>query len=180
MAALYAPGNKRYRALVNRSFKRMLQNNSFVSRGGIWVLAQLPLMLLVFIVPIRYGAGQIIPLHPLAWLGALATVSGGVLIIWGFVSLGDALTPFPKPLSDASLHRQGAYRWMRHPIYSGVILASLGWALWWLSLAGVISALALAVFFDRKAAHEEIGLRARYRNYPDYARRVKKFIPGLY
>ena len=180
MAVLYASGNKRYRALVNRSFRRVSQNNSFVSRGGIWVLAQVPLMLLAFIVPIRFGAGQIIPLHPLAWLGALVTVAAGTLIIWGFVSLGDALTPFPRPRDGAVLHRQGAFRLMRHPIYSGVILASLGWTGWWLSGIGLLPVLALAVFFDRKAAYEETWLREKYQDYGAYARRVKKFIPGLY
>jgi protein-S-isoprenylcysteine O-methyltransferase Ste14 len=180
MAALYASGNKRYRAPVNRSFRRMSQNNSFVSRGGIWVLAQVPLMLLAFIVPIRFGAGQIIPLHPLAWLGALVTVVSGALIIWGFVSLGNALTPFPRPLDEAVLHRQGAFRLIRHPIYSGVILASLGWTWWWLSAIGLLPVLVLAIFFDRKAAYEETWLREKYRDYGDYARRVKKFIPGVY
>ncbi|BAV33137.1 Isoprenylcysteine carboxyl methyltransferase [Sulfuricaulis limicola] len=158
----------------------MWRNNSFVSRGGIWVLAQVPLMLLAFIVPIRFGAGQIIPLHPLAWLGALVTVAGGALIIWGFVSLGDALTPFPRPLDGVTLHRQGAFRLMRHPIYTGVILASLGWTLWWLCGIGMLPVLALAIFFDRKAAYEENWLREKYRDYGDYARRVKKFIPGVY
>lgn len=158
----------------------MPQNNSFVSRGGLWVLAQVPLMLLVFIVPIRFGAGQIVPLHPLAWLGVLMTVSGGLLIVWGFMSLGDALTPFPRPLADATLRRSGPYRFMRHPIYSGVMLASLGWALWWLSVGGAVCALLLGVFFDRKARHEEDWLRQQYNDYADYARAVKKFIPGLY
>ncbi len=158
----------------------MPQNNSFVSRGGLWVLAQVPLMLLVFIVPIRFGAGQIVPLHPLAWLGVLMTLAGGLLIAWGFMSLGDALTPFPRPLADATLHRNGVYRYMRHPIYSGVMLASLGWALWWLSMAGLLCALLLGLFFDRKARREEAWLRRQYSNYADYARVVKKFIPGLY
>jgi len=44
----------------------------------------------------------------------------------------------------------------------------------------VLPVLALAVFFDRKAAYEEIWLRKKYRGYVDYARRVKKFIPGVY
>ena len=180
MAALYASGNKRYRALLNRSFSRMPQKSSFVSRGGIWVLAQVPLMLMVLIIPMRFGAGQIIPLRPLAWLGTLITISGALLIIWGFVSLGDALTPFPRPIANATLHRNGAYLYMRHPIYSGVVLASLGWALWWLSVGGFFCALLLAFFFDRKSVHEEGWLRQQYSDYADYAREVKKFIPGLY
>jgi len=180
MAGLYASGNKRYRALVNRSFSRMSQNNSFVSRGGIWVLAQVPLLLMALLIPMRFGAGQIIPLHPLGWLGTLITVSGALFIIWGFVSLGDALTPFPRPIANATLHRNGAYLYMRHPIYSGVVLASLGWALWWLSVGGIFCALLLAFFFDRKAAREEIWLRQYYKEYPDYEAKVKKFIPGVY
>lgn len=180
MAVLYAPGNKRYRAPVSRSFKRMSQNNSFVSRGGIWVLAQVPLMLLAFIVPIRFGAGQFAPTEPVQLMGVFVTGLGVLLIAWGFASLGDALTPFPRPLDGAALHRQGAYRLMRHPIYTGVVLVSLGWTLWWLCGIGVLPVLALAIFFDRKAAHEEVWLREKYQDYPDYARRVKKFIPGVY
>ena len=157
-----------------------LQKKSFIARGGLWVLAQLPLMLLAFIIPVRYGAGQFVPDHLLSFVGATVVPLGMLVIVWGFVSLGDALTPFPEPLSDAGLRRQGAYRLMRHPIYTGVILASFGWSLWWLSMAGVINALVLAIFFDRKAAHEEIWLREKYQDYDDYARRVKKFIPGVY
>ena len=156
------------------------QKKSFIARGGLWVLAQLPLMLLAFIIPVRYGAGQFVPDHLLSFVGATVVPLGMLVIVWGFVSLGDALTPFPEPLSGVSLRRQGAYRLMRHPIYTGVILASFGWSLWWLSMAGVINALVLAIFFDRKAAHEEIWLREKYQDYDDYARRVKKFIPGVY
>jgi protein-S-isoprenylcysteine O-methyltransferase Ste14 len=112
--------------------------------------------------------------------GVVVTGLGAVLIVWGFFSLGDALTPFPRPLDGAVLHRQGAFRLMRHPIYSGVVLASLGWTGWWLCWIGLLPVLALAIFFDRKAAHEETWLREKYRDYGDYARRVKKFIPGLY
>jgi protein-S-isoprenylcysteine O-methyltransferase Ste14 len=145
-----------------------------------WVLAQLPLMLLAFIIPVRYGTGHFVPDHMLPFVGATVVALGVVLIVWALVSLGDALTPFPRPLDEAALYQQGAYRLMRHPIYSGVIVASLGWALWWLCEIGVLYVLALAIFFDRKATYEETWLRKKYRSYADYAQRVKKFIPGLY
>jgi protein-S-isoprenylcysteine O-methyltransferase Ste14 len=69
---------------------------------------------------------------------------------------------------------------MRHPMYTSVMLVSLGWALWWLCEIGVLYVLGLGFFFDRKAAYEERWLRQKYSEYADYAREVKKFIPGLY
>lgn len=157
-----------------------LRREDFVARGGLWVLAQLPLMLLALLVPLQFGPGNFFPAGPVQLAGVVVTGLGAALIVWGFFSLGEALTPFPRPLDGAVLHRQGAFRLMRHPIYTGVILASLGWTLWWLCWIGVLPVLALAVFFDRKAAYEEIWLRKKYRGYADYARRVKKFIPGVF
>ena len=151
-----------------------------MSRGGLWVLAQIPLLLLAGLLPLWFGSGELVPKHLLAVVGAVLTVMALCLTVWGLMSLGTALTPFPKPLPEARLQRQGVYRWMRHPVYAGVMLASMGWALWWMSLAGVMIALGLAVFFDRKAAHEETRLREQYKEYSDYARQVRKFIPGVY
>ncbi len=153
---------------------------SFVDRGGLWVLAQVPIMLGAVVIPLKYGVGDFVPQDFLAIMGVMLSALAVWVIIWGLFSLGDALTPFPRPMEDVTLHRQGAYRWMRHPIYAGVMLASLGWALWWSSLVGLFYLLAVIVFFDRKAAHEENWLREKYKEYADYQRQVKKFIPGLY
>lgn len=152
----------------------------FVNRGGLWVLAQIPLMLVALLLPVWFGAGKLLPQDLLSITGTAITAVGMFLAVWGLKSLGDALTPYPGPLSEATLHRHGAYRWMRHPIYAGVMLASFGWALWWLSGIGVVYAMVLAIFFDRKAAFEEIRLREKYPDYADYSRKVKKFIPGVY
>ena len=95
---------------------------SFIARGGVWVLAQVLVMLLAFVIPVWFGIGRLIPDQALSLAGVAATVLGMLLAIWGLASLGDALTPFPKPLYEASLHRQGAYKLMRHPIYTGLIL----------------------------------------------------------
>jgi protein-S-isoprenylcysteine O-methyltransferase Ste14 len=157
-----------------------LRYGDFAARGGWWVLAQIPLMLMVAVIPPQFGAGHFAPTGPVSMAGMIMTALGAAVIVWGFVSLGDALTPFPRPRDGATLHRQGVYRFMRHPIYSGVLLAGLGWSGWWLSGAGLLAVLALAIFFDRKAAYEEAWLRKKYPGYADYARRVKKFIPGVY
>ena len=71
------------------------------------------------------------------------------------------------------------YGRVRHPIYSGVVLSSLGWSLAWLSLAGVAFTALVFLFFDRKAAFEERLLGARFPEYAAYARRVGKLLPRI-
>jgi protein-S-isoprenylcysteine O-methyltransferase Ste14 len=153
---------------------------SFVQRGGMWVLAQALMMCLALIIPLWDGTGELIPGRPLAFLGAGITALGLWLTLWGTLSLGRALTPYPVPRDDVRVQRQGAYRFMRHPMYAGVLLGSLGWAIWWVSLLGLLFVPAFALFFDRKASYEEVWLRKKDKTYVDYERKVKKFIPGVY
>ena len=110
-------------------------------------------------------------------LNALAAVLD---VAAGVFNLGDALTPYPQPLNNAGLRTHGIYRYVRHPIYAGVIIAALGWALWWLSPAGVLYFCMVGLFFDRKVTFEERWLRRTYTEYSTYQKTVKKFIPWLY
>jgi protein-S-isoprenylcysteine O-methyltransferase Ste14 len=154
----------------------------FCARGGGWVVAQIFVLAALVLIPIRTGATRnaFAFEHPLAWLGAAAVAGGIVLGIAAMFSLGRALTPFPRPRDEALLVTKGVYGWVRHPIYAGLLLAALGWSLWWASPAGGVTTLLAAVFFDRKAAREERWLEARFPAYRDYRRQVKKFIPGIY
>jgi protein-S-isoprenylcysteine O-methyltransferase Ste14 len=153
---------------------------SFVKRGGAWVLVQAVMMVLALIIPLWDGTGRLIPRSPLAFLGVGITALGIMLALWGTLSLGRALTPYPVPRDDTGVQRQGAYRYLRHPMYAGLMLGSLGWTIWWASVLGLLFVPALALFFDRKASFEETWLRKKDETYVDYERKVKKFIPGVY
>ena len=48
------------------------------------------------------------------------------------------------------------------------------------SVLGVILAVVLFIFFDRKSRREEAWLMEAYPGYADYRGRVKKLIPGIY
>ena len=76
--------------------------------------------------------------------------------------------------------RHGIYSVMRHPLYTSVMLASLGWALLWQSGPALVAALLLAPFFDAKARREERWLAERFPDYGDYQRRVARFLPWIY
>ncbi len=156
-------------------------NLSFRERGGLWVLAQMPVLLLALALPIWTGSAHLEPRYLLQGIGVVLTVAGITLMVTGLRQLSDALTPFPRPLQDATLHNSGVYGLVRHPIYSGLVISSAGWSLLWLSLPGLAYAAVVALFFDRKAAREEAWLEAKHRDhYIAYKKRVRKLIPWLY
>ena len=98
----------------------------------------------------------------------------------GAMQLGSALTPLPHPRDGSRLREDGIYRYLRHPIYTGLIVASFGWALAWQSSWGLGYVVLVFLFFDRKAAREEQWLCSHYRGYDNYAIRVRRFFPGVY
>ena len=73
-----------------------------------------------------------------------------------------------------------SFRWVRHPIYSGVLLTALGACLIsgsWLALAFW---LALCVLLDLKSRREELWLAERHPEYTEYLKQTRKFVPWLY
>ena len=153
---------------------------SFGGRGGWWVAAQISLIALILIVPgPRFPPFPAMPgFYPLA--GGLLLLSSLLILLSGAKSLSRALTPFPYPLDNATLVREGLYRYVRHPLYLGVILGGLGVALWRMSLVSLGLSLVLALFLNAKASREEIWLLAKYPGYESYRRKTKKLIPFLY
>ena len=129
---------------------------------------------------------------PGKWHGTEATLAalvgwalvgaGGVLALAGIAGLrgGDALTAVPHPRDEAQLVERGAYRLVRHPIYGGLVIAAAGWALARGSLAALVGAVALLVFFDLKRRREEAWLDERFADYPAYRTRTRRFIPWLW
>lgn len=152
---------------------------SFASRGGWWVVAQATMLAVAFFLPM-WEVGFAIPPHPLHRLGWLTVSIGFLVAAAGLRVLEPRLTPFPRPRHDARLETRGIYAYLRHPIYAGLIIAALGWSLLWVSRAGLWHALALAIFFDLKADREERWLRERFSDYAAYAKRVRRFVPGIY
>lgn len=152
-------------------------------RGTPYVAVQIALLLAIAVAPRQVADLPAIPAD-LADLSALAGLligaAGGLLVLIAALFLGRNLTIFPAPKADAALTQRGIYAIVRHPMYGGVILCALGWSLLRASLPGLLLSLGLICFFDRKAHFEERRLMAKFPEYADYRRRVRKLIPWVY
>ena len=115
-------------------------------------------------------------------LGYVVGVIGATLIGSGIAELRRAgsLTALPRPKDDATFVVRGAYRFVRHPIYGGLVLAAIGLAAitpW----AGTLIAVALlALVLDLKRRREEVWLVERYPGYAAYRARTRALVPFLY
>lgn len=153
-------------------------NSNFVQRGGWWVVGQF--LLLVAAAILGVACRDESP-HPLLLLcGWLLLGASALCGVGGGVALGRNLTPFPKPLVRSQLVQRGIYGWMRHPIYTAVICAFVGWSLIQSSWPAFAVSVVIAVFLDAKARHEEHWLRQQFPDYGRYEQQVRRFIPWLY
>ena len=150
-----------------------------------WVWGQLALFLLIGL------AAPLLPRHVnlgsadymlnrvdpswIRWLGAGLVAAGAFVLVGGVRALGRNLTPGTEPLPGAELVRTGAYAYVRHPIYTGVVLLLAGYALAWSNwtLALVMGFLAFQ-YFHAKAGAEERWLMQRFPEYQTYMRQVPR------
>ena len=159
----------------------MSQLPSLGERGEGWVTGQLLLLAAVGVAGVVDRPdwdGTALTLTTLAGVGLV--VLGLVVGLVGVRDLGLSLTPLPRPKDGANLVEEGIYGWIRHPLYAGLVLGALGWALFAASLLALAFTAALAVFLDLKSRREEVWLRERYPRYRMYARRVRRFVPRVY
>jgi len=153
------------------------------SRGEWFVVGQFVLLGLIVFGPRTVPALPAWPpfLHTIGRpLGFLLAGIGFVLVVTGVCSLGRNLTPFVCPKAQATLITGGAYRLVRHPIYSGLIFFAGGFALivqGWITIGFTLLLVAL---LDRKSRREELILLQQQPGYAEYRRRVKQLIPFIY
>ncbi|OGO55484.1 MAG: hypothetical protein A2V84_03160 [Chloroflexi bacterium RBG_16_70_13] len=100
-------------------------------RGEGWVAIQLAIFAVIALAGLALPGSLDEPAATLTSVAGWALVAaGGALAVAGLVGLqgGDALTAVPHPRDEARLVVNGAYRFARHPVYGGLVVAAVGWA----------------------------------------------------
>jgi protein-S-isoprenylcysteine O-methyltransferase Ste14 len=116
---------------------------------------------------------------PLRRLAALAQLGGLAVVLVAARGLGPALTPSPLPRQNAALREDGLFRHVRHPIYSGALLASCARAAASGNRRQIAASALLIALLNYKARFEEAALRDRYPEYQTYAASTPRFVPQL-
>jgi len=113
-------------------------------------------------------------------LGIGLAIIGIIVTIIAALQLNTNLTPFPSPKKDGSLIREGLYAYIRHPIYTGILLAFVGYALFSESSTRLVITALLWLLFYFKTRFEEKQLLSQFAEYEEYRKKAGRFFPKLF
>jgi protein-S-isoprenylcysteine O-methyltransferase Ste14 len=147
-----------------------------VRTARLLVIAQF--VLLVLLVLLRGRDDWPVP-HALTVASVIAVVLGLVIMVIGGTALGRGLTAAPLPNAHAQLRTGGLYRFVRHPIYGGLLLAAAAITVASGSVFRLVVFVALVVLLSAKARWEEMRLSTRFAGYAAYAAGTPRFLPFL-
>ena len=132
-------------------------------------------------VPRAWMRIRILPREP--WIDALGialTAAGIGFAVWARAYLGGNWSGGVTVKVGHELVRTGPYRWVRHPIYSGLLLAMIGTALAFRQVRGLVGVIFLWVGFTIKIRIEERFMRATFgAEYDEYSQATGAIVPRL-
>jgi protein-S-isoprenylcysteine O-methyltransferase Ste14 len=111
------------------------------------------------------------------YLLLVSTFSGIAIIILGIFHLNDTLSPFHSSSKSSHLVTRGIYKYVRHPIYLGLLLAMFSFGIYWVSPLKLVITVILGFVFYNKSNLEEKLLMRLHSQYREYRDRTGRFLP---
>ena len=117
---------------------------------------------------------------PWIYFGGVLFIAPGIVILFlSIKQLGGSLTANPVPRESGNLIETGIYKHVRHPIYTGLLLATLGSCVQSMAVVKFFFWFVLLALLIYKARFEERLLLKKYSTYSDYMKRTGRFVPRL-
>lgn len=129
------------------------------------------------------GLGGLLAVHSLLSSSPIVIAVQAVavaLMAWARVTFGGRSFHAAASPTEGGLVTTGPYRFVRHPIYTAVVLFSFAGAFAHLSLLSAGLALLILLGVVVRMLLEERLLLARYPEYADYAARTKRMLPWIF
>jgi protein-S-isoprenylcysteine O-methyltransferase Ste14 len=112
--------------------------------------------------------------------GLVLTLAGLAISVWARIHLGEQWTGRVGVREGHELVRSGPYRFVRHPIYSGMLLAFIGTALVYCDWRSLVAIALMTAALSYKLQREERWMREHFAaDYQAYLRKVAAIIPGV-
>lgn len=126
-------------------------------------------------------ATRILPNSPsLDLLGLALGLAGCAFAIWARITIGANWSGEATVKAGHTLVTAGPYALARHPIYTGLLTASVGTAILVGELRCALGMLLIVLALVVKMSHEEkLMMQTFPEAYPQYRRHVKAIIPGV-
>jgi protein-S-isoprenylcysteine O-methyltransferase Ste14 len=149
--------------------------------GVLWLVIMVSITAGVF-VAMNWPAAALPHGQMFAYVGVFLFVAGLLLRWWAIIALGRFFTVDVTIEKDHELVERGPFRLVRHPSYTGVLLAFVGFALTLRNWAALVIILVpiFAAFIRRMNVEEDALSRALGSRYADYMRRTKRLVPFVY
>jgi protein-S-isoprenylcysteine O-methyltransferase Ste14 len=125
---------------------------------------------------------RFLPENPkIAWAGIVVTWVGVAVAVWARYCLGEYWSARVTLKEGHQLIRSGPYGFVRHPIYTGMLLGSVGTALVVGEWRGVLAVVMLLAAHSRKAMREESMLTREFgEQYTAYRQQTGFLFPRLW
>lgn len=144
-------------------------------------LLYLVIQFILFVVYFIFLSGNTSVLHEIVgYVAWFFMILGFVIILLGIINLKDNITVFPSPKNGNKLISSGIYEYIRHPIYSGIILSMFSYAIYIFSILHIIISIAVSIVFYFKSSLEEKYLIEIYEDYEVYKEKTGRFFPRLF
>jgi protein-S-isoprenylcysteine O-methyltransferase Ste14 len=167
--------------MTRRSRTRTGTKQDRSTLGMIWLVIAISIAAGVFVAQ-NFRAAALADGRMFAVAGVVLFVTGLLLRWWAIITLGRFFTVDVTIEKDHELVEQGPFRMVRHPSYTGVLLAFVGFALSlrnWAALLVILLPIG-AAFIHRMNVEEDALSRALGRRYADYMKRTKRLVPFVY
>jgi protein-S-isoprenylcysteine O-methyltransferase Ste14 len=140
------------------------------------VTLQFSTMIAIFLHP---SIGNVTYVQLMNVHGPILLVGGAIIGLFGVVGLRHSLSIFPTPTKKAELVSSGIYKFVRHPMYTGLILIALSFTICRLSLLGIVLFIGLISILIIKSSYEENLLLKRFSGYETYRQKTGRFFVKL-
>jgi protein-S-isoprenylcysteine O-methyltransferase Ste14 len=174
--------------ITRRSRTKTGEKQDRSTLGLIWLVIGLSIMAGMLVArsrTLRSGVVGLFDFPDSEWIPVLAIAFFAVGLVvrwWAIVTLGRFFTVDVVIEKDHEVVQRGPFRWVRHPSYTGVLVAFMGWAMTlgnWVAM-GVVLVPIFVAFVRRMKVEEEALTRALGEKYLEYMRRTRRLIPGVY